>query len=632
MIITRHLLLAILFMHLVSQGMRADTLLVHQLLEKSESFKRINSDSMEYYANRALKESERQNFNRGRALSQRTLASALFNKGYFKEAKDKVFSALHTLEQIGTPSEYANAQNLLGLILMNEGSYFSADSVYNQALISYSNANDNLGIAKVHHNLGVVAFYRNDLEESVSYYLQAVHEADKHGDIELSAQISNNLGLVFTTQKDYGRAILYLRKALDKYEKTNDLKGKAKTLSGIGTAYFNQAQYDSSFKFHNRALLIFEKIGNLPGRSESLNNLAEVLIEKKNFKEALTLLQLSDSLRNVSGDAYGLAITAKNFGKVYSGLGLYKLAENAFNDAYTKASNLSADWLLAEVLLTRSLFFESQGDYKKALLDWKARTVLNEEIYSKERTQTIAELETRYKSEKSRADLALRDNQIIILEKEGQKLEILVILIICISLLAGVFAFFIQYKNQLKHRNNIAIAAKDLEIQKNQKELEEKRRESAENELLISANQQAQIKSELNFKKRELTQLALYINQQNEALESLRNELGSLKPGDNKKLERDLEQRLNISKQREAFEMNVDLMNEDFYHQLSTRYPSLTENDKKLCAMIRLGLSSKEIASIVSISPKSVDMNRYRLRKKLELSADEDLSTFLTNL
>jgi DNA-binding CsgD family transcriptional regulator len=73
-------------------------------------------------------------------------------------------------------------------------------------------------------------------------------------------------------------------------------------------------------------------------------------------------------------------------------------------------------------------------------------------------------------------------------------------------------------------------------------------------------------------------------------------------------------------------------MNEDFYHRLVSKYPQLTDNDRKLCAMVRLGLSSKEIASIVNISPKSVDMNRYRLRKKMDLVAEEELGNFLMTI
>ncbi len=78
--------------------------------------------------------------------------------------------------------------------------------------------------------------------------------------------------------------------------------------------------------------------------------------------------------------------------------------------------------------------------------------------------------------------------------------------------------------------------------------------------------------------------------------------------------------------------MNIDLIHEDFFRKLNEKFPSLTENDKKLCAMLRLNLSSKEIASIQNIEAKSVDMNRYRLRKKLNISAEEDLNSFLASI
>ena len=112
-------------------------------------------------------------------------------------------------------------------------------------------------------------------------------------------------------------------------------------------------------------------------------------------------------------------------------------------------------------------------------------------------------------------------------------------------------------------------------------------------------------------------------------LDSIRNEIKSANKDDIRTLERDLEQKLNISKQRENFDLNVDLINADFYQRLLQQFPSLTENERKLCAMIRLGLSSKEIAGVQNISPKSVDMNRYRLRKKLELPNEADLGEWL---
>ena len=587
---------------------------------------------MQFYARKALNLSNSKNYNLGKGLSQYSIASALYNQGNNPESRALLLEALNIIEELGSDAEIANALNLLGLTYMSEGKYLQADSAYQLAFSAFEKAGDELGTAKIYHNLGVVAFYMNNMEESVSYYLQAIRVADKMGDQVFSALVTTNLGLVFSSQKDFGRAILYLRKALTKHNAIKDPKGKAKTLSGLGTAFFNQAKFDSSLVYHQKALELFNQIGDLSGKSEALSNIAEIFIEQKRFKEALPLLNQSDSLRRAFGNAYGIAINTKNFGKVYAGLGNFQKAEECFSEAFQQAENLAASWLMGEILLSRSMHYESIGNFQKALEDYKMRSVISEQIYSDERSRIIAELETRYKAEKSRADLAIRESEILHLEEQSNRLLILVVSVILIALLGGLLAFQIYNRNSMESKSRLLMAAKDLEIEKKQKELEESRREAAEKALVVSETEQVQMKSELDYKKRELTQLALYINQQNEILESLKNELGNVKTSDARKLERELEQRLNISKQRESFELNVDLMNEDFYHRLVSKYPQLSDNDRKLCAMVRLGLSSKEIASIVNISPKSVDMNRYRLRKKMDLEAEEELGNFLMTI
>ncbi|RUA28671.1 MAG: hypothetical protein DSY76_04170, partial [Bacteroidetes bacterium] len=69
-----------------------------------------------------------------------------------------------------------------------------------------------------------------------------------------------------------------------------------------------------------------------------------------------------------------------------------------------------------------------------------------------------------------------------------------------------------------------------------------------------------------------------------------------------------------------------------FYSALREKYPNLTPNEVRLSALIRLDLSSKEIASILNISSKSVEMNRYRLRKKMQLSSSVNLSEFIRSI
>jgi DNA-binding CsgD family transcriptional regulator len=69
-----------------------------------------------------------------------------------------------------------------------------------------------------------------------------------------------------------------------------------------------------------------------------------------------------------------------------------------------------------------------------------------------------------------------------------------------------------------------------------------------------------------------------------------------------------------------------------FFDNLTTKFPDLSENNVQLCAYLRISLSSKEIANLMSISVSSVNKNRQRLRKKLYLEAETDLSEFLATL
>jgi AraC family transcriptional regulator, chitin signaling transcriptional activator len=80
-----------------------------------------------------------------------------------------------------------------------------------------------------------------------------------------------------------------------------------------------------------------------------------------------------------------------------------------------------------------------------------------------------------------------------------------------------------------------------------------------------------------------------------------------------------------------TFEIQMDELHQDFFKKLKDKYPPLSNNDLRLCAYLKVGLNSKEIADILNIQPSSSYISRSRLRKKLNLRADEDLYNFLNN-
>ena len=89
---------------------------------------------------------------------------------------------------------------------------------------------------------------------------------------------------------------------------------------------------------------------------------------------------------------------------------------------------------------------------------------------------------------------------------------------------------------------------------------------------------------------------------------------------------------IDLKDERETFNIYINKLNSEFYFRLENRYPNLTDKEKKLCALLRLKLSSKEIASILNISTKSIEVNRYRLRQKLNIPHEQRLVDVINKL
>ena len=81
----------------------------------------------------------------------------------------------------------------------------------------------------------------------------------------------------------------------------------------------------------------------------------------------------------------------------------------------------------------------------------------------------------------------------------------------------------------------------------------------------------------------------------------------------------------------QIFQENFDMIHKNFFKKLKTKYPTLTSYDLKICVLLRLNYSTKEIAAIQGISTRGVETARYRLRKKLSLSEEDSLTNFLIN-
>lgn len=144
---------------------------------------------------------------------------------------------------------------------------------------------------------------------------------------------------------------------------------------------------------------------------------------------------------------------------------------------------------------------------------------------------------------------------------------------------------------------------------------------------------------EKKFMTSELQNFSMHLVYRNDFLKELQTKLKQLGKEANEKNKKkikeiniEISQNLQSSHDAKIIDEKINEINSGFLFSLSGKYPNLTENDKNLCALVRMNLSSKEIASIRSISERSVITARYRLRQKLGLGSNQNLSEFLKQI
>lgn len=160
----------------------------------------------------------------------------------------------------------------------------------------------------------------------------------------------------------------------------------------------------------------------------------------------------------------------------------------------------------------------------------------------------------------------------------------------------------------------------------------------AEKEMIRMRNEK--LRSEMVHKEKELANSTMNIIQKNEFLTAIKDNLKKLKRLDDKTelerkvnaLIRKIDKDIDSEKQWEVFETHLEQVHEAFLKRLQEKHPDLSLRERKLCAYIRMGMASKEIAALMNITARAVENNRYRLRQKLNLEQGDNLAAYISKL
>jgi len=166
------------------------------------------------------------------------------------------------------------------------------------------------------------------------------------------------------------------------------------------------------------------------------------------------------------------------------------------------------------------------------------------------------------------------------------------------------------------------------------------KKEAEANEKQIIKLQTEKLQIELAGKNRELANSAMSLVYKNELLQKLSQEISKIKDSNGnflgedqlRKIQKVIDEGMNDERDWNLFESSFNEAHESFFKKLKANHPDLVPNDLKLCAYLHMNMSSKEMASLLNISLRGVEIRRYRLRKKLDVPHDKNLVEFLMEL
>ncbi|MGB3947061.1 MAG: tetratricopeptide repeat protein, partial [Bacteroidia bacterium] len=358
----------------------ADTALINTLnLLTRKYLENSDNKQAEKYGNDALNKALKTNYNNGIATAYSNMGIFHLHTGNYNDALDFFLKGLRIWEQIGDLKKIASCHGNIGNIYFYYGNYKKALRYYLSTLKIQETIKDEKGIANSLNNVGNVYYYMNDYEKAREYYYNSLKKRKLLGDKKAIAASYNNIGNTYEKQKNYQEALKNNFQSLAISEKEGHKKGMASSYNNIATLYYNLNDLDKSLNYLTKSLKIEEEIGNKEGIATSYVNIGALYLKQNNYKEAHHFLNQALDLSNKIKSSFNLKLT------------------------YHYLSELH----------------QKQKKFEKAFEYHQLYANIKDSLLNEESSKQIAEMNSKYESEKKEKDI-----QLLTKDKRLQETEI----------------------------------------------------------------------------------------------------------------------------------------------------------------------------------------------------------------
>lgn len=459
-------------------------------------------------------------------------------------------------------------------------------------------------LASIYIAMGDVFSSKDVLDVTLEYYLKAYEILkDINNEVQVSI-LENNLAIIYARLKNKEKALEYFKNVYKYQLKNKDSLRLAQILNNIGTLYI-ETNADSSLYYFNKSLDISKQLHNKQLFVYNYTNLGRVHIIKNDIESAKDNLNKALEIINDSTDTDVKIFTYNSLAKFYetvrsndSAIFYANKSINLGKGNYYSFSNLTATRILYQA-------YKAKNDFEESVNYFEKYNTIRDSLNVEEKVVNVERLKLQHEY--------MVKEQFRTFKEEKRRSNTIVV---GLSLVAGILFLIIIL---IRYRNKIT-------------------KGHLEKQLLIA--QQNELHQKLKNKNKVLISKAMSEMHRTDIINGILNDLKTIKRKAVKKetqnaidyILQNLQRDLNTNVWEE-FEISFEQVHESFCKALNHKHPDLTPKDRRLCSLLYLDLTSKEIALITGQTFKSVENARTRLRKKLNLTKEKiNLSSYMNSL
>ena len=509
----------------------------------------------------------------------------------------------------------------------------------------------------VHSQIGEILYYRGLYADAIGFYNESIKlfeaipiESRNEKKISLPPWILVNIGNVYYINNDFKNATIKYNEALLNFKLFDNIKNKN---FGISTVYDNlgsiaelENDFELSIEYYSKAYEIRKENNKIEDLLVSEMHLMTVNMSQHNMfnvnKHFIEIEKLyNQEKNNYLYDDFSKSFTTRNYGYAYKHMGSYYLKAEKYkvaNEFFEKAQELLSDFPYELPSLQSKIAecYLGLKNYEKAIASANHNiNLIKLNLFNKSKINNYKILEKIYYEKGDLNNLIKVKDSLLLISKSGYDLNIsnkmsdletnivlskkrseinksrimyntyLFILIICFTILAF---------SLVSLRLNF-----NLEKEKSKKILNEK---------II-------VENDLNHKKVELLNKSNFISQRNENLNHLLESVDYIESNTSNtsiQIKQKIKDLLRTENLNDRFEKHFEDVYPGFFKSLIRYSSKLTQNDLRFCAYLKMNQSTDEIAKLTSISIRTVESKKYRVKKKFKIGKDQSLTGFIHSI